>query len=68
MDKACSTNGRIQKCIQSSSGKTWEKLTLMKTGCKWEDNIKMHLRKVVFEAGIWIVLAQDSDVMNLRVV
>jgi hypothetical protein len=42
---------------------------------KWEDNIKMDLREIVFRDMDWIHLAQDKDrwralvntVMNLRV-
>jgi hypothetical protein len=43
--------------------------------CRWEDNIKMDLREIVFGDVDWINLAQDRDrwralvftVMNLRV-
>jgi len=55
-------------------GKPEGKRPLGRPRCRWEDNIKMDLRKVG-EVGYWMELAQDRDrwrvlvntVMNLRV-
>ena len=58
MDRTCSTYEAIPKCIQSFSGKTWRKETLREAESRWEDNIKMDLREVEFDAGDRIDLAQ----------
>ncbi|KAJ4444876.1 hypothetical protein ANN_06673 [Periplaneta americana] len=74
MSRACSTYGRIQKCIQSVSWETRGKRSLGRPRRRWEDNIKMDLREVGYDDGDWINLAQDRDrwrsyvraAMNLR--
>ena len=56
-------------------GKPEGKRPLGRTRRKWEENIKMDLREVGCDPGIWIALAEDRDqwrayvraVMNLRV-
>ena len=66
--------GKIQKCLQSFSGKPEGKRPLGRPRCRWEDNIKMDLRKLGCDSGDWIALAEDRVqwwayvrvVMNLR--
>ncbi|KAJ4432133.1 hypothetical protein ANN_20749, partial [Periplaneta americana] len=75
MGRACSTYGRIQKCIQSVSWEASGKKTFGEARRRWEDNIKMDLRKVGYDGRDWINLAQDRDqwrayvrvAMNLRI-
>ena len=69
------TYGVIQKCIVCLVRKFEEKRHLGRSRHRWEDNIKMHLREVGCDAGLWIDLAQDRvqwqayvrKVMNLWV-
>ena len=42
-------------------GKPEGKRPLVRLRCRWEDNIKMDLKKVGCDAGDWIDLAQDRD-------
>jgi hypothetical protein len=42
-------------------GKPEGKRPLERTRCRWEDNIKMDLRKIGWCGMDWIVLAQDTD-------
>ena len=54
-------------------GKSESKRPLERPSRRWEDNIKMDLREVSWDAGDWIYLVQDRvqwwayDDMNLRV-
>jgi hypothetical protein len=56
-------------------GKPEGKRSLVRTRRRWEDNIKMDLREILWESVDWMYLAQDRDqwwavvntVMNLRV-
>ena len=51
------------------------KRPLVRPRCRWEDNVKMHLREVGCDLGYWIDHAEGRDqwrayvraVMNLRV-
>ena len=75
MGRTCSTYEAIQKYIQSFNGKPERKRLLGSSRCRWEDNIKIDLRKVGRDPGEWIDLAEDRDewraylraVMNLQV-
>ena len=75
MDRRCSTYGGSQNCIQIFSEKLEGKRPLGRPTRRWEDNIKMDLREVVWDPGDWIALAEDRDqwrayvraVMNVRV-
>ena len=42
-------------------GKPERKRPIQGLRCRWEDNIKMDLRKVCCDSGDWIDLAQDID-------
>jgi hypothetical protein len=42
-------------------GKSEGKRPLGRSFCRWEDNIKMDLREIVWENVDWINLAQDWD-------
>jgi hypothetical protein len=74
MGGACGTYGGGEGCIQHFSWEAWREETLGKPRRRWEDNIKMDLREIVFGDVDWIHLAQDRDrwravvntVMNLR--
>jgi hypothetical protein len=56
-------------------GKYARKRPLRRTRRRWEDNIRMDLREIVWEGVDWMHLAEDRDqwrvvvntVMNLRV-
>jgi len=56
-------------------GKSKGKRPLVRTRCRWEDNIKIELEELGCGGVAWIELAQDRDrwravvssVMNLRV-
>jgi hypothetical protein len=56
-------------------GRPESKRPLGRSRRRWEDNIKMDLREIVFNGANWIQLAQDraqwracvNTVMNLRV-
>jgi hypothetical protein len=56
-------------------GRPEGKIPLGRTRRRWEDNIRMNLREIVWEVVDWIHLAQDRDqwqalgdtVMNFRV-
>jgi hypothetical protein len=60
---------------ESSVGKPEGKRPLGRPRCRWEDNIRIDIREIVWEGVDWIHLAQDSDqwravvntVMDLRV-
>ena len=51
MARACSTYGRIQKCIENFSGKTEGKIPLGRARSRWEGNIKIDLRAVDCDPG-----------------
>ncbi|KAJ4431854.1 hypothetical protein ANN_20460 [Periplaneta americana] len=76
MGRACSTYGRIQKCIfRVLVGRPAGKRPLGRPRRRWEDNIEMDLREVGYDDREWINLSQDRDqwrayvraAMNLRV-
>jgi uncharacterized protein YciW len=48
-------------------GKPEGKRLLWRPRCRWEDNIKMDLQEVGWEAVDCIKLAQERAVINLRV-
>jgi hypothetical protein len=62
MGGACSTHGSDEKCIQYFGWKPWrEKACRIKIILKWEDNIRMYLREVVWEGVDWIYLVLVWD-------
>jgi hypothetical protein len=70
----CETHGGGERCLQ---GFGWEARKVKTTGktYRWDDNIKMDLRKIGIDGANWIRLPQDrvqwrpfvNTVMNLRV-
>jgi hypothetical protein len=71
----CSTQGSYEKCVLDLVGKPEGKRPLGRSGCIWEDNIRMYLGEIRRKILDWIDLAQGRDqwravvntVMNLRV-
>jgi hypothetical protein len=65
----------ITNAFKMFVGRPEGKRSLRRPGCKWEDNIKRDLRKIVLEDVDWIHLTQNRDqwqapvkmVMNLQV-
>ena len=54
----CSTYGEGRKCVESFDGETKETRPLGRCKHRWEDNIKMSLKKIVWELVEWIHQAQ----------
>jgi hypothetical protein len=52
MGGACRAHGREEKCVQNFDWKPEGKRQLGRRRHRWEDNIKMDLRKTGF--GMWI--------------
>jgi len=49
------------KCVQYFGRKTWKEDTLGRHERRWEDNIRMDIREIVWEGMDLIHLAQDRD-------
>jgi hypothetical protein len=76
MDRACGTHGgEKMSAYKILVGKPERKRQLGRHRRRWEDNIKINVRKIGWGGMDWIDLAQDRDqwralintVMNLRV-
>jgi hypothetical protein len=75
MGGACGEHGGGEGCIQHFGWEAEERRPLGRPRRRWEDNIKMDLRKIGFGDVDWIQWAQDrgrwralvNTVMNLRV-
>jgi hypothetical protein len=71
----CGTHGGGERCLQGFGWEARRKRPLRRPRHRWEDNIKMDLRKIGIDGGNWIQLAEDrvqwrapvNTVMNLRV-
>jgi hypothetical protein len=61
MSGACRTDGRDEKCIKYFRWNTGRKEPLGRPRCGWEDNIRMDLREIAWEAVDWMRLAPDMD-------
>jgi hypothetical protein len=61
MDRACSTDGRDEKCINILVEKPEGKRPLGRPRRRWEHNIRMDLREIRWEGVDWMHLAQDRD-------
>jgi hypothetical protein len=67
--------GEVKYAFKILVGKPEGKRPLGRSRRRWEDNIKMNLREIVFRGADWILLAEDRDcwqafvktVMNLWV-
>ncbi|KAJ4431071.1 hypothetical protein ANN_19664 [Periplaneta americana] len=53
--------GESRNAYRVLVGRPEEKRSLGRPRRRWEDNIKMDLREVVYDDGDWINLAQDRD-------
>jgi hypothetical protein len=70
-----STHGRDEKCTQNLMGKLERKRPLGRLRRRWQDNVRMDVRKIRWEDVDWIHLVLDRDlwrplvntVMNPRV-
>jgi hypothetical protein len=75
MGKKLSTNGAKKNAYGILMGKPEGKRPPGRPRRRWEDNIRMDLRKVIWVGMDWIDLVQDKDqwralvnrIMNLRV-
>jgi len=61
MGGACSAYREGERCVQSFGGKPEGKRPLGRPRSRWEDNIRMDLRKVACGCVDWMELAQDRD-------
>jgi hypothetical protein len=53
--------GEIKNAYKILVGKSEEKRPLKRHRCRWEDNIKIHLKETEWEGVEWIHLAQDME-------
>jgi hypothetical protein len=75
MGRGCSTHGENTNAFRFLMGKPEGKRPLGRPRCRWEDNIEMDIREIVWGDTDWIDLTQDRDqwravvntVMNFRV-
>jgi hypothetical protein len=73
MGRACNTHGEKRNAYRSLVRKPEEKIPVGRP--RWEDNIRINLREIVWGGMDWIDLTQDRDqwrilvntVKNLRV-
>jgi hypothetical protein len=71
----CGTHGGGDRCLQGLFGRPEGKRPLGRPRRRWENNIKMNLRKIGIDGANWIQLAQNkvqwwacvNTKMNLRV-
>jgi hypothetical protein len=61
MDSICSTHGEIINAYKVLVGKPEVKRPLGLRGCLLEDNIKVDLKEIVWEAKDWVSLVQIMD-------
>jgi hypothetical protein len=61
MGRLCSTLGREEDCLRGLVGKPEGKRTLRRPKRRWEDNIKIDLREILWGGMDWIHVAQDRD-------
>jgi len=74
MDETCSMHRRSERCIQYFGWKTYKAEPLGRISCRWEDNIRMDLKVILWKGVDRIHLAQYRDqwrvlvnTVNLRV-
>jgi hypothetical protein len=71
----CGMHGGRERCLQVLIGRPEGKRPLGRPRRRWEDNIKLDLRKIGIDGVNWIRLAQNrvqwwafvNTIMNLRV-
>jgi hypothetical protein len=59
MGKMCSMHGKLRNAYKILVWKAEVKRPLVRPRCRWEDNIKLDLRKIGSECVDWIRLAQN---------
>jgi hypothetical protein len=57
--RACRTHGTEENCIQDFGRKPERKRSLGRPKRRWDDDIRMNLREIGWEALDWMHLAQD---------
>jgi hypothetical protein len=60
MDRACSKDGKNEKCIKSLVRKAGRKRTFERQRLKWDDNIEMNIVETEHENVNQIQLGQDN--------
>jgi hypothetical protein len=53
--------GEVRNAYKISAGKPEGKRPLRRPRCRWEDNMRMNLREIVWEGVHWIHLVQNRD-------
>jgi hypothetical protein len=61
MSRSYSTHGGVEKYTRCFGFKTQKKRPLGRRRRRWEDNIRMDLREIVWENVDWMRLTQDRD-------
>ncbi|KAJ4448154.1 hypothetical protein ANN_10167 [Periplaneta americana] len=61
MGRACRRMGESRNAYRLSVGRPEGKIPLRRPRRRWEDNIKLDLKEVVYNVRDWINLAQDRD-------
>jgi hypothetical protein len=61
LDQACGTCGGEEKCIPAFGWETEGKRHLGRLRYKWEDNVKVCLKKIGWKGMGYVNLAQDRD-------
>jgi hypothetical protein len=56
----CSMHGGGERCLQGFDWRPERRRPLGRPMRRWEDNIKLHLRKIGIDRANWIRLAQDK--------
>ena len=75
MGRACDTNGKLKRGMETACRKTRGKRPVGRPRMRWENNINHDLREVDYTGDDWKSLAEDREVwrnyahaaMNLRV-
>jgi hypothetical protein len=60
MDRACSRLGSEGDCIRGLVGKPEGKRPLGRSRRRWEDDIKMNIRKIKWGGFVWFRIAMEG--------
>jgi hypothetical protein len=61
MDRTCSTHWEKRNLHRFLVGKPEGKRSLRRPRRKWEDNVKIDLREILWGVMDWVYLAQDRN-------